>query len=298
MARASGSKAIAAHARLLPVGGVAAGAGAIALGPLVGIVALTVGAEMLARQQLEQKLETIQRDVRDISQHLQQQLRASITTAEAALEDATTALLDHIEVPEGVGLGSAITDLRQVKNQALGWLERWEQVATGFAGTPGGTRSAELEQFRDELGSVAIGGWDALPANMVLLYRALALDSRAHIVSLAQATLDRPAGTFDQFEAQIGDRLAANAAAQERLANLLWALATTSINAGVANIRPRNWRQLGKTHTTITELTRALTAAPEAPAMVTSDNRLLIEATRAPDGRVELLQPLRSTALR
>ena len=57
---------------------------------------------------------------------------------------------------------------------------------------------------------------------MVLLYRALALDSRACIVSLAQATLRRPNGTFEHFELVISESLRANADAQERLANLLW----------------------------------------------------------------------------
>ena len=75
------------------------------------------------------QLDAILSGVKGISQHLEQQLDANLTTADWALRAATAALLDQLEVPEAVGLGSAITDLHQVKNQALGWLTKWEQVA-------------------------------------------------------------------------------------------------------------------------------------------------------------------------
>ncbi len=60
MTRAAGSARIAGQARLLPVGAAAVGVGTgVALGPLIGIMALTVGAEMLAQHQLQAKLDAI-----------------------------------------------------------------------------------------------------------------------------------------------------------------------------------------------------------------------------------------------
>src|SRR3954447_6048467 len=50
LVRAGESTKIAGQARLIPVAGAAAGAG-IAMGPLIGLVALSVGTEMLARHQ-------------------------------------------------------------------------------------------------------------------------------------------------------------------------------------------------------------------------------------------------------
>ena len=191
-------------------------------------------------------------------------------------------------MPEAVGLGSAITDLRQVKNQALGWLTKWEHVAEALKNKGG---AVDFNDFRNDLGRVAIGGWDSVASNMVLLYRASALDSRACIVSLAQATLRRPNGTFEHFEGVISESLKANADAQERLANLLWSLTTTRLSAGLSNIKPSNWRQLGSVHSLVAELTRAITGAPDAPSLLTPENRLLIEAVRQSDGHVAILQP-------
>ncbi len=54
MTRLAGSSKIANHAKLLPVGGAAAGT-AVALGPLLGIVALSVGAEILGNHQHNRK---------------------------------------------------------------------------------------------------------------------------------------------------------------------------------------------------------------------------------------------------
>ncbi len=243
---------------------------------------------MLAQHQLEAKLNAILSGVKGISQHLQQQLDANLTTADGALRAATAALLDQVEVPEAVGLGSAINDLRQVKNQALGWLTKWEHTAQRLNKTG---RAVDLNDFREDLGSVALGGWDSLPSNMLLLYRALALDSRACIVSLAQATLRRPHGTFEHFEHVISEGLKANADAQERLANLLWTLTTTKLSAGLTNINLGNRHQLGSVHSLIAGLTRAITVAPDAPSLLTPENRLLIEAVRHSDGHVAILQP-------
>ncbi len=59
-----GASGITSHARLMPVAGAAAGTGAaIALGPLVGLMALSVGAEMLARHQQEQQLKAMRQGV-------------------------------------------------------------------------------------------------------------------------------------------------------------------------------------------------------------------------------------------
>jgi len=60
--RAPGSPGIVGQARLIPVSGAAvgAGAGAVTLGPLVGIMALSVGVEMLARREQDLKLKATQ----------------------------------------------------------------------------------------------------------------------------------------------------------------------------------------------------------------------------------------------
>lgn len=284
-----GKAGIANHARLIPVAGAAtAGGAAVALGPVIGIVALTVGAEMLAQQQLQAKLDAILKGVEGISKHLQQEMVAKLDTADAALRTATAALLDRIDLPGAVGLGPALNDLNNVKHQALGWLGGWERIATGFQKEED---AIDVQKFREDLGGIAINGWDALPANMMLLYRSLALDSRAKVVSLAQVNLHQPDGSFEHFEAAVNDQLAANGEAQRRLGELLWNLATTPLSAGLANVNPKNWRQLDRSHRIVTQLTRAITTVPDAPSLITPENRLQLEMVRETNGNVRILQP-------
>ena len=104
MTRLAGSTKIANQARLLPVGGAAAGA-AVALGPLLGLVALSVGADMLASRQQEAKLEAIKQVVERLENHELNELIAALDSAEHVLEDSMAALLDRLDVPEAVGLG-------------------------------------------------------------------------------------------------------------------------------------------------------------------------------------------------
>ncbi len=119
---------ITSHARLIPVGGAAVGAG-VALGPLVGLMALSVGAEMLARHQQDQQLAAIRRAAEAVERHHVQQLVAHLDTANHAITSANAALLDQIQIPQAVGFGPAVNNLRAVKNQALGWLDAWANAS-------------------------------------------------------------------------------------------------------------------------------------------------------------------------
>ncbi len=154
MTRAVDSTQIAGQARLIPVSGAAAGAG-VALGPLVGLMALSVGAEMLARHEQDKKIQAILAAVDGIQRHLQQQIVAELKTAEQALEAATAAILDQVAVPQGIGLSSAVTGLRNVRNQALSWLDQWEERV---AALPTDGTGASLSVLRKAL-DVGIGGW-------------------------------------------------------------------------------------------------------------------------------------------
>jgi len=90
-----GATAIAGHARLVAVGGGAVGTG-VALGPLVALLALPVGAEMLARHQQNKKLDAIRRGVRDLGRAADEKMAAQLQSAEQALEFGSAAMLDRI----------------------------------------------------------------------------------------------------------------------------------------------------------------------------------------------------------
>jgi hypothetical protein len=285
MTRIAGSTQLANHARLLPVGGAAAGA-AVALGPLLGLVALSVGADMLASRQQERKLEAIKQVVERLENHELNGLIAALDSAENVLEDSMIALLDRLEVPEAVGLGPTAARVKEIKALTLNWLKKWEEVVGEFADRPGGVPFDDIEEA---LGRVGIGGFPAFGLQVQLAYRALALDSRTHIVAMTEATMGRPEETVEHFHARVQRRLADNADHFERLANLLWGLAGIRLTVGMVRVDHRNrpaelqWRLM--------RVARAVTEAPSPPPMLTADHHLVIEAVRRSDGTVSVLAP-------
>jgi hypothetical protein len=283
--RPAGSTKIANQARLLPVAGAAAGP-AVALGPLLGLVALSVGADMLASQQQEAKLEAIKQVVERLENHELNELIAALDSAEHVLEDSTAALLDRLDVPEAVGLGPTAARVKEVKALTLNWLERWEEAVEELADRPGGVPFDDVEE---SLGRIAIGGFPAFGLQVQLVYRALALDSRTHVVAMTEATMGRPEETVEHFHAIVQRRLANNAYHLERLTNLLWRLASTRLTVGMARVDKRNrpaelqWRLM--------RVARAVSEAPSPPPMLTADHHLVIEAVRRRDGTVSVLAP-------
>ncbi len=283
--RLAGSTKIAGQAKLLPIGGAAAGT-AVALGPLLGLMALSVGADMLASRQQEAKLEEIKQVLDRLENHELNELIAALDSAEHVLEDSTAALLDRLDVPEAVGLGPTAARVKEIKALTLNWLKKWEEVVAALADRRGNVPFADLEE---SLGRIAIGGFPAFGLQVQLAYRALALDSRTHIVAMTEATMGRPEETVEHFHAVVQRRLADNADHFERLANLLWRLADIRLTVGMARVDKRHrpaelqWRLM--------RLARAVTEAPSPPPILTADHHLVIEAVRRPDGTVSVLAP-------
>jgi hypothetical protein len=285
MTRASDSTKIAGQARLIPVSGAATGAG-LALGPLVGLMALSVGAEMLARHEQEKKIQAILDAVQGIQRHLQQQIVAELKTAEQALEAATAAIVDQVAVPQGIGLSSAVTGLRNVRNQALNWLEQWEERVSALPSDGTGVSLSRLHKALD----VGLGGSDSFPAHVMVLYRALVLESRAQVVTAAEAALANPGQTLRNLEASVQQRLEENTAAQERLRELLLTLNEHPLTVGLP-ARPATSRKVAQMDRTLARLTHAIVKAPDAPPVLSAENRQVLEAVRHEDGTVSLLQP-------
>jgi len=285
MTRVAGSAKIANHARLVPVGGAAAGAGAVALGPLVGLVALSVGAEMLARKQQEEKLNAIKQVVERLENHELNELVAALDSAEHVLQDSSVALLDRLSVPQAVGLGPTAAKVKEIKALTSNWITKWEAAVDSFDGR----RRVPFDDLEESLGRVAIGGFPAFGIQVQLAYRALALDCRTYMVAMTEATLDRPEETVEHFQAMIQRRLAENADQFERLQNLMWKLAETRLSVAMARVDQRNrpaelqWRLM--------RLARAVSKAPDAPPMLTPGQDMVVEVVRSPDGGVAVLAP-------
>jgi len=284
--RLPGSAKIAGQARLLPVSGAAVGGASVALGPLLGLVALTVGADMLASRQQEAKLNAIQDVVERLENHEVNELVASLDSAEHVLHDAAVALLDRLDVPSAVGLGPTAARVKEIKALTLNWLNRWEAVVAAFVDRKRGVPFDDLEKALDR---IAIGGFRAFGVQVQLAYRSFALDSRTHIVAMTEATVGRPEETVERFHETVQRRLAENANHLQRLESLLWRLAEIRLTVGVARVDKRN--RPAELQWQLTRLARAVTEAPAPPPMLTADQHLVIEAIRRPDGAISILAP-------
>lgn len=119
-------------------------------------MALSVGVEMLARREQDQKLQAIKNTVDGIEKHLQLGLTAKLDTAQQALIAANAAILDQAAIPQSVGLSSAVTGLHDVKNQALAWLEQWEQLTAELGSPRGAVPFDKIKKILD----VGLGGRD------------------------------------------------------------------------------------------------------------------------------------------
>ncbi len=201
------------------------------------------------------------------------------------------ALLDRLAVPVAVGLGTTAARVKEIKALTLNWITGWEKNLAQFADRPGGVPYDVVEEA---VGRVGIGGFPAFGLQVQLAHRALALDSRTHIVAMAEATMGRPEETVEHFHATVQRRLADNADHFERLATLLWRLASIRLTVGVARVDRRNrpaelqWRMV--------RVARALTAAPSPPPMLTADHHLVLEAVRRSEGTVTVLAPRAESA--
>lgn len=114
LVRASEGTKIAGQVRLLPAGAGEGGAvvGGLAAGPAIALIVVAVGAEALARYQLEKKLDAIRDAVRDLQKSEMEWQVAILDSAEEALHFGAASLLDQITIPDSIGLGPSRNNLR------------------------------------------------------------------------------------------------------------------------------------------------------------------------------------------
>jgi hypothetical protein len=248
---------------------------------------------MLASHQQEAKLEAIHKAVTRLENLELNKLIAALDAADHVLEDSMAALLDRLQVPEAVGLGSTAARVKEIKALTMNWLRSWEALVERFTTD---RRSVSFDDVQDELAKVAVGGFDAFGTQVLLAYRALALDSRTHIVAMSEATMTGGEETVEHFHASVQRRLADNADYFERLTKALWGLASIRLTVPMARVDQRNkgaelqWR--------LVRLARAIADAPAPPPLLTADQRLIIEAVRRTDGSVVMLAPRSEAAAR
>jgi hypothetical protein len=280
MTKDAGKSGYAGQARLFPDAGAA-----VALGPMLAVIALSVGAEMLAGHQQQAKLSSINGVVDRLESHELDKLIAVLDSAEGVLHDSMNALLDKLDVPEAVGLGSTAGSVKETKALVLNWLAKWEAVAEQFERSP----RVDVLELRDALGKTSIGGFEAFGLLVQLAYRSLALDSRVHVVAMAEATLRRPEDPLEHFQESIQRRLTENGESLQRLSNVVRRFATMRLTVGATRIDKRH--EPSALQAKLVQLAFAVGDSPQLPPLLTSNQHLVVEAVRRSDGSIMVLRP-------
>lgn len=282
---------ISSHARLVPVSGTAVGAG-IALGPLVGLMALSVGAEMLARHQQDQQLKAIRRGVEALEKHALQELVAKLEVAEQALNAASAAVLDEIRIPQGVGYGPAVNGLRQVRHQGLGWLDTWEER---FGALAKKTKAVDHTDVVKAMGTHDVGGHRAFAHRVALLYRSVVLDSRARMLTRVEAGLEDPTKDLANFARDTEQGLKDNAEILARLRVMLFDashLAITTSYFASSSVE----KDVVRFHQTFAALARGMSEFGSTPAVMSPQNRIVLELAQSADGTWQARKPAELSA--
>jgi hypothetical protein len=282
MVRAGGARQIAGHVRMIPAGG-AAVAGGASLGPVIAVMAVTVGAEMLARHQLEKKLATIHRGVQALRADASRKQVAELAAARKALQLSSAALLDQVSIPNAIGLGPARNNLRVIMQEGVAWLESWE---LGVKKMKIGKRGVDHRYLRGILDIEGHSDGREFAHRVAVLYEALALDARAEVLTSAEATIVNPGRSLEHLQRHLARSLEENAELQDRLREVLWQIAEPRLEVELP-AWPSTYNSIASLDRTLAQLARAASRQPSAPAVLAANGRQVLEVVRSPDGSVQ-----------
>lgn len=278
---------ITGQVRLLPMSPAALAKSMSPVG--VGLLALTVAAEMLGGDEQTRTLGEIKKGVDRLAVRLELDDEAELRTAEQTIETAHAALLDGASIPESVGLGAAMRDLQVIRNRSVALLDGWEQVARECAATTSGS------ELREKLGNVGSLGWDSFGLAVHTAYRAIALDSRRTVLTATEAQLRNPGAPLAAFRATVDADLAARADEVRRMRMLFTRLASTPLTASTFSGRflpafaSDEAAENGRSQALFAHLSAALAPQVALPTSVEADT---ITMDSRPDGTMRLIRPV------
>lgn len=222
MVRAADGTGIGGHVRLVPA--MSKGARTAVVGATLGLMAVTVLAEMAAAAEQDRKLSAILSTVERMDAHQRMQTDARLRTAEQTIRQAHAALLDRSSIPESVGLGAAMSHVQDIRNLSQALLEGWEEVAGRRVGS-----SVSGSVVRKELGAVGGIGWDGFVDAVRTAHLATVLDARRLVLVAAEAQVQNSHASLRHLRNAVADGLAERARDLDRLHALLAGLAGTPL---------------------------------------------------------------------
>jgi hypothetical protein len=126
------------------------------------------------------------------------------------------------------------------------------------------------------------------PNHVATFYRALALDSRAVVLTGAEAALRRDDLTLVHLQEQLQVQLRENARVQDRLRELLWQLASVPVAYSTPTI-PVSGGKVLQLQRMLNKLAISAAKLPDAPALLGTSNRQVTEIRREPNGDFRVL---------
>lgn len=277
MVRGAGSTKFAAQARFVPV---AAGAGAtMAAGPLIATIGLAVAAEMLAQHQTNQKLNSIKSVVLDLQTRSNDQDRSILSTAAQQTRKVAGYLLDQAHIPSISSAAHAFGDLDTLANVYVDRLDRWLEVAHGYANADRVYGPQLLERLVGKRDN-PIQEFERLVAQT---YEALAIRARVVVLEKVAAEFANPERSLLHVEQVVRGELAVIADRQRQLVGLMDDLSVMQIDSSKVPVTFAGKRTLGA-RTTFSKLARALHVTPDGLPVLTESDQTVLELAPSAGG--------------
>jgi hypothetical protein len=242
---------------------------------------------MAAAAEQDRKLNAILTAVERIDARLRLESDARLRTAEQAIRQAHSALLDRATIPESVGLGAAMSHVQDIRNMSAALLDGWERVVQQHAGTgvPGSV-------LRKELGDVGGVGWDGFADAVRVAHLATHLDSRRLVLVAAEAQFRNPGSPLQHLRQAVEADLAERTRDLQRLRTVLVRLAGTplTISAWDAGVLPHLITDRAAENARAQALFAGLATATDG-AGAPSSTSAGFDAELATNGDVRILEP-------
>ena len=172
------------------------------------------------------------------------------------------------------------------------WLEAWERDLDKIRRRRRG--GIDTREMMNVLGGRSsrgeLEGWQDFPRRVRTLYRALALDTRALVITQVQAAIasgDRP---IPELQRQLAKSLAENTENQDRIRNLMTKLIDEPVTHGLP-AKPTATAEAAEMQRMLNRLTTAISFAPDAVPVLARSGRQVLEITADGDKQLEVLAP-------
>lgn len=260
---------ISGHARLVPVGMTAARTARM------GVLAVAVAADYMARQELNAKLAAIQRGVDHLVMRLDAEDRATLDVAAETIAEAQAAVAGERTPAVSLGLDATASRLRHFVAKERRWVEQVALAAEQIVelGKKGklDTDGVPIDLFEQLIGMEGLQTTPWRFAERVSnYYRALVLDSHLAVLSTAETALGSEDHDLCEFQRMIERRLRVNALRQDELMAATEALARESITSKVLQ---RRMKEAHAVERVVRAVAFGLRTSPQISDLVSTNGR-------------------------